>query len=135
MFIPNPFGDQATALLTVERGEVLRYQVLTLEVGGSNVDLPLSGEDAPNVFVAITVIGQTEDGGPDFRQGYLELTVAVVEEHLTVEVTSQPERTGPGDEVTLTMQGQRCKRGAGAGGVLCGGGGRGGAGAGWAKLD
>ena len=104
VFIPNPFGDQATALLTVERGEVLRYQVLTLEVGGSNVDLPLSGEDAPNVFVAITVIGQTEDGGPDFRQGYLELTVAVVEEHLTVEVTSQPERTGPGDEVTLTMR-------------------------------
>jgi uncharacterized protein YfaS (alpha-2-macroglobulin family) len=104
VFIPNPFGEPATALLTVERGEVLRYQVLTLAVGGSNVDLPLSSEDAPNVYVSVTVVGHAEDGSPDFRQGYQALTVAVIQEHLNVEVTSQPERGGPSEPVTLTVR-------------------------------
>ena len=104
VFIPNPFGEPATALLTVERGEVLRYQVLTLAVGGSNVDLPLSSDDAPNVYVSVTLVGQAEDGSPDFRQGYLELSVAVIQEHLNVAVTSQPERGGPGEPVTLTLR-------------------------------
>ncbi len=104
VFIPNPFGEPATALLTVERGEVLRYQVLTLAVGGSNIDLPLSSDDAPNVYVSVTLVGQAEDGNPDFRQGYLELTVAVIQEHLNVEVTSQPARGGPGEPLTLTVR-------------------------------
>ena len=103
VFIPNPFGGPATALLTVERDEVLRYQVLTLPVGGSNIDLPLSSDDAPNIYISVTAIGQAEDGSPDFRQGYLELSVAVIQEHLDVTITSQPERGGPGEPLTLTL--------------------------------
>lgn len=104
VLIPNPFDEPATALLTVERGEILRYQVLTLAVGGSNVDLPLSSDDAPNVYVAVTVVGKSSDNSPDFRQGYVELEVAVIQEHLKVEITSQPERSGPGETVSFTLK-------------------------------
>ena len=104
VFIPNPFNEPVTALLTVERSEILRYQVLTLAAGGSNVDLPLSSDDAPNVYVAITLVGKSSDNSPDFRQGYVELSVAVIQEHLDVEITSQPERSGPGETVSFTVK-------------------------------
>jgi len=104
VFVPNPFDEPVTALLSVERGEVLRYQVLTLEMGGSFVNLPLSSDDAPNVYVSVTLVSKTDDGSPDFRQGYLELSVAVIQEHLNVEITSQPERSGPGETVTFTLK-------------------------------
>ena len=104
IFIPNPFSSPVMALLSVERGEILRYQVLTLEVGGTSVELPLTAEDTPNVYIAVTLVGRTEGDLPDFRHGYLELTVPVVQESLNVAVTSQPERGGPGEPITLTVR-------------------------------
>ncbi|MDD2695886.1 MAG: Ig-like domain-containing protein, partial [Anaerolineales bacterium] len=104
VFIPNPFGEGALALLTVERGEVLRHQLLRLEASGSTLSLPLSSEEAPNVYLAVTLLGKTQDGRPDFRQGYLQVKVEPVEQVLNVALTRQPERAGPGDEVTFEIE-------------------------------
>ncbi len=104
VFVPNPFGSPALGLLTIERGLVMRYQILQLEPGGSTIPLALSTEDAPNVYVAITLLGQDDQGHPDFRQGYVNLPVDPSFEYLTVTLTSQPERTGPGEPVTLTLR-------------------------------
>ncbi len=104
VFVPNPFGSTALGLLTIERGTVMRYQILQLEPGGSTIPLALSTEDAPNVYVAVTLLGQDEQGYPDFRQGYVNLPVDPSFEYLTVTLTSQPERTGPGEPVTFTLR-------------------------------
>ena len=103
VFIPNPYGSTAMGLLTVERGLVMRYQTLELQPGGDTISLALSTEDAPNVYVAVTLLGQDPEGHPDFRQGYTTLSVDASFEYLTVDVTSQPERTGPGEPVTFTL--------------------------------
>jgi len=104
VFIPNPFGSTALGLLTVERGFVMRYQILRLEPGGNTVPLALTTDDAPNVYVAVTMLGQDDQGNPDFRQGYVNLSVDASFEYLTVTLTSQPERTGPGEPVTFTLR-------------------------------
>jgi uncharacterized protein YfaS (alpha-2-macroglobulin family) len=104
IFIPNPLGEETRALLTVERGTILRHQVLDLAGSGTTIELPLSDEDAPNVYVSVTLIGRGEAGQPDFRQGYLNLTVQPVQQTLNVQVTSQPERAGPGEEATFEIQ-------------------------------
>jgi len=104
VFVPNPMPGSALALMTVERGQVLRHQVTRLDPGGSTLSIPLSGEDAPNVFVAVTLLGTNAEGGPDFRQGYLNLIVAPTEQTLNVSLTSQPQRLGPGEEVTFEIQ-------------------------------
>src|SRR4030043_1808634 len=104
VFIPNPFADTALGLLTIERGSVMRYQIVRLEPGGSTVPLALSTEDAPNVYIAVTLLGQDDQGYSDFRQGYTSLTVDVSFEYLDVSLTSQPERTGPGEPVTFDLQ-------------------------------
>jgi uncharacterized protein YfaS (alpha-2-macroglobulin family) len=104
LFIPNPFGVPVQALLTVERGTILRHQVLSLEAGGVALDLPLEAVDAPNVYVSVTVLGWDPRGRPDFRQGYLNLHVDPRDQVLEVSLASQPQRAGPGEDVTFTLQ-------------------------------
>jgi len=104
VFVPNPFSGPALGLLTVERSYVMRYQLLQLEPGGSAIPLAISTEDAPNVYIAITLLGQDDLGNPDFRQGYVNLPVDVSYEYLNITLTSQPVRTGPGEPVTFTLR-------------------------------
>jgi uncharacterized protein YfaS (alpha-2-macroglobulin family) len=103
IFIPNPFGVLAPVLVTVERSIVLRHQVLQLSPGGSSFNLTLSADDAPNVFLSVTVLGKKENGQPDFRQGYLDISVDPSANLLNVTLTSQPKHAGPGDEVTFDI--------------------------------
>jgi uncharacterized protein YfaS (alpha-2-macroglobulin family) len=104
IFVPNPFGSTAQGLLTVERGNVMRYQLLELEPGGSTIPVALSNEDAPNVYIAVTLLGQDDQNYPDFRQGYVNLTVDPSFEYLKIDLTSQPVRAGPGEPVTFSMR-------------------------------
>jgi hypothetical protein len=103
VFAPNPFSQPAQALVTLERGAIMRHEVLTLASGGDTIELPLSSEEAPNVYLSVTLLGSTPEGRPDFRQGYLNLPIKPVEQTFNVQVTAQPEQTGPGDAVDLEL--------------------------------
>lgn len=100
IFIPNPFGVPAQALVTVERGRVLQAQVLTLEETGATFSLPLEEGHAPNVFVSATLLDA--EGG--FRLGYLNLEVSPQAQELQVELTARPEISQPRGEVTLGLR-------------------------------
>ena len=104
IFIPNPFNAPALGLVSVERGIVMRHEVVEVQAGGSNYSLPLSDDDAPNVYIAVTLLGLDAQGRTDFRQGYLELSVEPVEQVLNVSLVSEPERSGPGEEVTFHLR-------------------------------
>ncbi len=104
VFVPNPYPADTPALVTVERGTILRYRVETIPAGGGSLNLPLSAEDAPNIYVSVTLLGRDEQGNLNYRQGYLKLAVAPTEQALQVSLISQPERAGPGEEVTLEIQ-------------------------------
>jgi uncharacterized protein YfaS (alpha-2-macroglobulin family) len=104
VFVPNPFGSRALGLLTVERGTVMQHQILNLEPGGSTIPLALTSDEAPNVYVAVTLLGADDQGNPDFRQGYVNLPVDPSFEYLKVSLTSNPERTGPGEPVTFILR-------------------------------
>jgi uncharacterized protein YfaS (alpha-2-macroglobulin family) len=104
VFIPNPLGAGVQALVTVERGEVLRHQVIVIEGNGYTLELPLTGDDAPNVYVAVTLIGPGLLGKFDFRQGFINLDVEPVEQVLNVTLIPLPDRAGPQDEVSFTVR-------------------------------
>lgn len=104
VFIPNPFGPGAMALVSVERGRVMRTQVINLTEGGYTLALPLTEDDAPNVFLSVTLLGKDAGGYPDFRQGYLTLPVEPSAQTLKVDLTAQPEKAVPGQNLTLTVK-------------------------------
>jgi len=99
IFIPNPIGGIFPALVTVERGSIHSQEVIQVAAGGSTFSLPLTDADAPNIYVSVTLLG-----GSTFRQGYVNLPVAPNAQTLNVEITSQPERSEPGGEVTFGVR-------------------------------
>ncbi|MCJ7735488.1 MAG: MG2 domain-containing protein, partial [Anaerolineales bacterium] len=95
VFIPNPFPDGAQALVTVERHKVISYETISITASGTTITIPLGEEDAPNVYLSVTLIGQESEGGISFRQGYLNLLVEPTQHILQVEVLGKPEKLGP----------------------------------------
>ncbi|GAB4477389.1 MAG: hypothetical protein Kow0088_16220 [Anaerolineales bacterium] len=104
IFIPNPFPASAMALISYERSTVMGYEVRQIPPGGAEIEHHLTAEDVPTLYVSVTMLGRTEGEQLDFRQGYTQLSVAPTEQTLQVEATLQPERAGPGDEVSLEIQ-------------------------------
>ncbi|MFL7891738.1 MAG: alpha-2-macroglobulin family protein, partial [Anaerolineales bacterium] len=103
ILIPNPIGEGAQALVTIERGEVLRHQLLEIDSNGYTLNLPLGSDDAPNVYLVVTLIGTGSQEKFDFRQGFLNLEVDPVEQTLHVSLTPHPLQAGPRDEVSFTV--------------------------------
>jgi alpha-2-macroglobulin len=112
VFIPNDLGSEALALVTIEREEILRHEIIQLDAGGSDYSFSLESSDLPNIYISVTVLGKDVQGRPDFRQGYLNLRVEPIEQTLNVALldigrgTSLAETPvlGPGDELTLGIR-------------------------------
>ncbi|MDY6874045.1 MAG: alpha-2-macroglobulin family protein, partial [Chloroflexota bacterium] len=103
VFIPNPFTGGGTALVTLERGRVMATQVLEVSGSGDVVEIPLGEDAAPNVYVSVLLMGQSDDGAPDYRQGVVNLPVTPVEQTLTVMLDLEPDLTEPGETVNATL--------------------------------
>ncbi len=103
VFVPNPFGVETPALLTLERGGIHRYEVRTIPAGGGTLDVPLGEDEAPNIYLTLTLPGQRADGHPDFRYGALNLPVEPEHLLLNVEVLDLPAEAAPQTEITLRL--------------------------------
>ncbi len=69
IFIPNPFGVDAQALLTIERSLVMEHQVVTIGAQGHNLSLPLHRRARPErVFIGHPV-GSERPGRAGFPPG------------------------------------------------------------------
>ncbi len=100
VFIPNPFGVPAPALITTERSSMLSSQIVSIPADGYTFSLPLTDEHAPNVYVSATLLGP----GSDFRQGYINLPVEPSAFTLNVDLKATPEKAKPGDKLTLDLR-------------------------------
>jgi uncharacterized protein YfaS (alpha-2-macroglobulin family) len=104
LMIQSPW-ERATALLTVEREGVRRYQQFKISSTQDTVDVPITEGDVPNVFVSVLLVkGRTADalapdgtdaGQPAFRVGYTTLTVDDESKRLDVKVSSDREEYLP----------------------------------------
>ena len=103
VFVPNPFGNDAVALVTVERGIQFEHQTVTVNGSGIEIPVNLGNEQAPNIYLSVTLIAPSEEGTADYRQGYLSLPVAPVEQTLAVSLTSEPVIVEPGGEVIMNL--------------------------------
>jgi hypothetical protein len=103
IFFPNPFAGGAKALVTVERGRVMETQVLDIEGAGYTLQVPLTEVSIPNVYVSVMLLGETEDGDPDYRQGIINLPVAPISKTLNIELTLDHTKTEPGETVSATL--------------------------------
>jgi alpha-2-macroglobulin len=100
VFVPNPLGQQVLALVAVERGTISDAHLTTIPAGGGSVSIPLTAESAPNIYVSVTLAGSDND----FRYGLTSLEVEPAAQTLHVEVTSEPKKAGPGEDVSFDVR-------------------------------
>lgn len=112
---------EGTALVTVEREKVLRTFSVELKADRPVIEVPITEDDAPNVFVSVLVVKGAKDSArvhkqPQLRLGYCELIVENRRDRLAVAVDTPSESHRPGEEVTLsgTVSGADGKPVAGA---------------------
>lgn len=108
LVIQSPF-DNARALLTVERDSVIDTRMIEIHGDTPVIELPITDDYAPNVFVSVVLVrgrvhGEQdaigfETGAPGFRLGYASLNVQPSSRLLHVQIESasnaEPKQTLP----------------------------------------
>jgi alpha-2-macroglobulin len=105
ILIASPFQGEAQALITVERGNVLRSELVTLTSNSFIYELPITEEDAPNVFVSAFIVKAIDENNPvaAFRMGIVELGVETTRKVMNLEITTDADSSTPGAVVTYTV--------------------------------
>lgn len=114
VLVASPYQGDVMALLAVERGGILEYEVIELTGNSQVLDLPVKAEYAPNAFVSLVIVKGMDatSPSPSFRAGLAELKVSVAGKVLEVttlpqteEVTADGEpKAGPREAITYEVQ-------------------------------
>jgi uncharacterized protein YfaS (alpha-2-macroglobulin family) len=107
ILVKTPIGGDA--LITVERDHVLRSFTTKLTGNAPSVEVPLLGDDAPNVFVSVMLLRGAQASTrkfkePDYRVGFCQLKVTRPESKLTVYVNPERKAYRPAQEVTIAAE-------------------------------
>jgi len=105
LMIASPFQGKSYALITVERGRIRKEEVVQLESNSTIYDLLITPDMAPNAYVSVLVVKGIDETNPypDFRVGMTELRVAANHQELKVEISTDRETAGPGEQITYTV--------------------------------
>ena len=98
---------EGTALVTLERANVVRAFTTKLTPETSVIEIPLTDADSPNVYVSVAVIKGLADNRRDIKEpvlklGYCQIVVENTADDLTVEVTTPRPSWRPGAMAELT---------------------------------
>ncbi|MGE5837620.1 MAG: MG2 domain-containing protein [Acidobacteriota bacterium] len=112
IMIQSPW-ETATALLTIEREGIRRYERFTLSSTQQTVEVPITEAEIPNVFVSVLLIrGRTssdpgkdgsDPGKPAFRLGYTELLVNDESKKLGVTVSADRPEYRPANTAKVSV--------------------------------
>ena len=106
ILIPSPFQGEHWALITVERAGIKSYEVQRVASNSIVFQLPISAEDAPNVYVSATLFAGVSEGRTlaDFKTGVLPITVEPVAQTLNVTLTPSQAQAEPGAKLAYDVQ-------------------------------
>ncbi len=100
VLIPAPY-ESSQALITIERGGILSRELRFLDTNSALVQVPITSDHVPNVFVSVVLYrAPTEDDPvPRYHVGSVELPVSTRTRELTVALEPSVEQAQPGDTV------------------------------------
>ena len=107
LVVQTPYA-KTKALVTVERNFIREYHVVDLGTTNRVVEIPITDEAVPNVFVSVLAVqGGGQTGIPEFRMGYADLRVNTTRKVLNLSVKPDKDTYKPGDTVTLDVEAKR----------------------------
>lgn len=106
VLITSPFQDATQALVSIERGDVLSTEVITLRSNSHIYEFEILPEHAPNIYVGVFLLNPAGEDRPfaDWRMGTAQLQVDPERYALHIEISAEPERASPREEVTFRLR-------------------------------
>ena len=106
ILIPSPFEGKQWALVTVERGSILSYDVLEMTSNSTVYRLPIKSEHLPNIYVSAVIIKGKDatNKATAYKVGYAAVQVKVAPVKLNLTVKPGTVKAGPGESVELQVQ-------------------------------
>jgi len=99
LIIQSPY-ETAKALVTVERGRVMEYEIIDVDANFFDYDFVATEAHAPNVNTSIVLLSSQ----PEIKFGQVTFTVDKKVHELDIKVTSNKQTYLPGEEVTLSVE-------------------------------
>lgn len=106
ILITSPFQGTAEAIITVERGDVLKVERVTLDSNSYVYRLPIDETFAPNVYVSVFIVKGVDENNPvaGFRVGFIPLNVETTRKVMNIEISADTDRAQPQEIVTYTLK-------------------------------
>jgi len=106
ILIASPFQGEAKALVTVERGSILKTEVITMTTNSTVYKLPITPDLAPDAYVSVVVVKGVDAKNPvaAFRMGLIQLNVDTERFKLNVALTPDKAQAGPRDTVNYKVK-------------------------------
>ncbi len=113
IMVKSPY-ERTTALITLEREYIIQHLVRELSGSAPVIDLPITEEHLPNVFVSVVLLQgrlseqkYSKEGDdlskPGFKIGYINLAVDPGSKRLNIAVSTDRPAYGPRDSVTISL--------------------------------
>ena len=111
ILIQSPWPN-AEAIITTERGAVLSAKRVTITGSATAVEVPVTAESVPNVYVAVTLFkprtsapdGEGDAGRPEVKESSTSLSVLPNDRELGVTVSVPKAQERPGAATTATVK-------------------------------
>ena len=105
ILIPSPFQGEHWALVSIERGGILQYQLIKITSSTQIYELPITSDLAPNVYVSVVLIkGQDATNKlSDYKVGLLPIDVKPIAQTLKITLTPDRATAQPGESVTFNI--------------------------------
>ncbi len=106
VLIASPFQGEAQALVTIERGEVLSAEVLTLRSNSHLYEFEVLPEHAPNIYVSAFIMKppDTNNRSTSWRMGMTQLHVDMQRKVLAIDIRPDSRIAAPDDTIAWQMQ-------------------------------
>ena len=106
ILVPSPYQGETKALLTIERGHIMEYRVLTLRSNSEQVAIPITSQHVPNVYVSVFIIKGQDETNPlaSFKLGYVSLPVSPQEKEMRITLSPDRDTYRPGDTAAYDVR-------------------------------
>lgn len=106
ILITSPFQGTAQALVTVERGDILSIERITLDSNSYVYEVPITEDYAPNAYVSVFLVKGVDANNPvaTFRMGMVQFGVEINRKEISIDINTDVERAQPQQTVTYTVR-------------------------------